>query len=212
MCAMLYFCVSLAQTRLPCAAALNTGEAAALAQSTTMQKTKKEIILDTALDLFADRGYDATPTSLIAKEAGVSEGLIFKHYISKENLLEAVVKAGYRRITDKSKGLVEENDPNKLISNVLDMPQKLVEDERSFWRMQFRLVDEEIAQKHHLRYSHSVMQKLVEAFRKLGYEEPELETEVLMLLVEGLWRAYLSNEDRSHFSKMLDLIKKKYVR
>lgn len=177
-----------------------------------MQKTKKEIILDTALDLFADRGYDATPTSLIAKEAGVSEGLIFKHYISKENLLEAVVKAGYRRITDKSKGLVEENDPNKLISNVLDMPQKLVEDERSFWRMQFRLVDEEIAQKHHLRYSHSVMQKLVEAFRKLGYEEPELETEVLMLLVEGLWRAYLSNEDRSHFSKMLDLIKKKYVR
>ncbi|RIJ37442.1 TetR/AcrR family transcriptional regulator [Pontibacter oryzae] len=177
-----------------------------------MLKTKKEIILETALNLFADKGYDATPTSLIAREAGVSEGLIFKHYISKENLLEAVVKAGYRRITDKSKGLVEENDPNKLISNVLDMPLKLVEDERNFWRMQFRLVDEEISQKHHLRYSHSVMQKLVEAFRKLGYAEPELETEVLMLLVEGLWRSYLTNEDKSHFIKMLDLIKTKYIK
>lgn len=129
------------------------------------------------MNLFAEKGYDATPTSLIAKEAGVSEGLIFKHYISKDNLLEAVVKAGYRRITDKSKGLVEENDPLRLISNVLDMPLKLVEDERNFWRMQFRLVDEEIAQRHHLRYSHSVMQKLVEAFRKLGYQEPELETD-----------------------------------
>ncbi|GHA75024.1 TetR/AcrR family transcriptional regulator [Pontibacter akesuensis] len=175
-----------------------------------MVKTKKEVILDTALSLFADKGYDATPTSLIAREAGVSEGLIFKHYQNKENLLEAVVKAGYRRITDKSKGLVVEDDPAKLICNILDMPQKLVEDERNFWRMQFRLVDEEISQKHHIRFSHSVMQKLVEAFKKLGYKEPELESEVIMLMVEGLWRQFLHDPDQAHFTKMLDLIKSKY--
>ncbi|OKL40999.1 TetR/AcrR family transcriptional regulator [Pontibacter flavimaris] len=177
-----------------------------------MAKTKKEIILDTALNLFAEKGYDATPTSQIAKAAGVSEGLIFKHYISKENLLEAVVKAGYRRITERSKKSVEENDPAKLISNVLDMPQKLVEDERDFWRMQFRMVDEEVAQRHHQRYLNSVKAKLVEAFRKLGHKEPELETEILMLLVEGLWRAYLTHEDKTHFTKMLDLTKAKFIK
>ncbi|WP_276498633.1 TetR/AcrR family transcriptional regulator [Pontibacter litorisediminis] len=177
-----------------------------------MPKTKKEIILDTALHLFAEKGYDATPTSQIAKAAGVSEGLIFKHYISKENLLEAVVKAGYRRITEKSKRSVEENDPAKLISNVLDMPQQLVEDERDFWRMQFRMVDEEVAQRHHQRYLNSVKKKLVEAFQKLGHKEPELETEVLMLLVESLWRAYLTNEDKTHFAKMLELTKSKFIR
>jgi len=176
-----------------------------------MLKTKKETILETALLLFADKGYEATPTSLIAKAAGVSEGLIFKHYVSKGNLLESVVKAGYRRVTDKNKNLTEEKDPARFIGKVLDMPLKLVEEERNFWRMQFRLVDEEIAQKHHLRYSHSVTQKLVEAFRQLGYKEPELETEVLMLLVEGLWKAYLANEDRGRFVKMLDLIKDSYI-
>lgn len=176
-----------------------------------MPKTKKETILETALDLFAERGYEATPTSLIAKEAGVSEGLIFKHYLNKVNLLEEVVKAGYRRITDKSKGLVAENDPAKLIANVLDMPRKLVEDERNFWRMQFRLIDDEISQKHHNRYTHSVMQKLTEAFKKLGYKEPELESEILMLMVEGLWRLYLTQGDQDHFDKMLALIKQKYT-
>lgn len=176
-----------------------------------MLKTKKEIILETALTLFADKGYEATPTSLIARAAGVSEGLIFKHYVSKGNLLEAIVKAGYRRVTDKNKSLVEEKDPARFISNMLDMPLKMVEEERNFWRMQFRLVDEQIAQKHHLRFSHSVKQKLVLAFRQLGYEEPELETEVLMLLVEGLWKAYLTSEDKPHFIKMLDLSKKKYI-
>ncbi|WP_052738702.1 TetR/AcrR family transcriptional regulator [Pontibacter korlensis] len=176
-----------------------------------MLKTKKDAILEAALLLFADKGYEATPTTLIAKAAGVSEGLIFKHYVSKGNLLESVVKAGYRRITDKNKSLFEEKDPARFICKVLDMPLKLVEEERSFWRMQFRLADEEIAQRHHLRYSHSVTQRLVEAFRRLSYKEPELETEVLMLLVEGLWRAYLTNEDRSRFVKMLDLIKENYV-
>jgi AcrR family transcriptional regulator len=175
-----------------------------------MSKSKKEHILDTALDLFAERGYEATPTSLIAKEAGVSEGLIFKHYLNKANLLEEVIKAGYRRITDKSKGLAMETEPEKLINSVLDMPQRLVEDERNFWRMQFRLVDEEIAQKHHNRYTHSVMQKLVEAFKKMGYNDPEMESEVLMLLVEGLWRLFVTNGDKEHCKKMVDLIKAKY--
>lgn len=177
-----------------------------------MLKTKKEVILETALRLFAERGYEATPASLIAREAGVSEGLIFKHYLNKVNLLEEVVKAGYRRITDKSKGLVTEVEPANLIANVLDMPLKLVEDERNFWRMQFRLVDDEISQKHHNRYTHSVMQKLVEAFKKLGYKEPELESEILMLTVEGLWRLFLTDGDKDHFKRMLDLIKSKYVK
>ncbi|MGB1038827.1 MAG: helix-turn-helix domain-containing protein, partial [Bacteroidia bacterium] len=37
--------------------------------------TEKQIaILEVALRLFSSRGFDAVPTSLIAKEAGVSEG------------------------------------------------------------------------------------------------------------------------------------------
>ena len=177
----------------------------------TMVKTKKEVILETALELFAERGYEATPTSLIAKEAGVSEGLIFKHYHNKVNLLEEVVKAGYRRITDKSRGSVAEDDPIKLIGNVLDMPLKLVKDERNFWRMQFRLIDDQISQKHHSRYTQSVRLKLTEAFKKLGYKEPEMESEILMLMVEALWRVFLSNRDKDYFRKMVDLVKSKYT-
>ena len=38
---------------------------------------KKEKILNAALELFANDGYNVTSTSKIAKTAGVSEGLIF---------------------------------------------------------------------------------------------------------------------------------------
>ena len=44
---------------------------------------KKEQILNAALELFANDGFTATSTSKVAKRAGVSEGLIFRHFGNK---------------------------------------------------------------------------------------------------------------------------------
>ena len=56
--------------------------------------TKKENILTAALDLFAKQGVAASSTRAIAQEAGVSEGLIFRHFVNKEALLTEVLKKG----------------------------------------------------------------------------------------------------------------------
>ena len=53
---------------------------------------KREQLLQAAKRLFAERGYDSTPTHLIAKEAGVSEGILFHHFGSKRGLFEALVE------------------------------------------------------------------------------------------------------------------------
>ena len=50
----------------------------------------RERIVEAATRLFAERGYAATSTREVAAAAGVSEGLIFKYYPTKRQLLEAV--------------------------------------------------------------------------------------------------------------------------
>ncbi|CQR48312.1 Fatty acid metabolism regulator protein [Paraliobacillus sp. PM-2] len=55
---------------------------------------KKAAILTKAIENFAKYGYAATSTSEIAKQAGVAEGTIFRHYPSKKDLLMAIVKPG----------------------------------------------------------------------------------------------------------------------
>ena len=51
-------------------------------------------VLDAALDLFAERGIDATSMDAIAEVSGVSKATIYKHWADKEALcLEALVKA-----------------------------------------------------------------------------------------------------------------------
>lgn len=51
----------------------------------------KETILATALEMFADRGYDATSVRAIATQAGVDPGLIRHYFGSKEQLFTTAV-------------------------------------------------------------------------------------------------------------------------
>jgi len=48
-------------------------------------------ILDAAETLFAEDGFDATPTSAIASRAGVTSALIFYYFKTKRGLLQALI-------------------------------------------------------------------------------------------------------------------------
>lgn len=59
------------------------------------QKEKRRIeILMASLELFVAKGYTATKVSDIASSAGMSIGLLFHYFKSKENLYEELVKMG----------------------------------------------------------------------------------------------------------------------
>ncbi len=55
-----------------------------------IREGKKKLILDTALGLFANKGYHASSISMITKEAGISKGLIYNYFKSKEDLLTTI--------------------------------------------------------------------------------------------------------------------------
>ena len=47
---------------------------------------RRVAILDSALAVFAERGYHASSIDDIAREAGVSKALIYEHFASKQDL------------------------------------------------------------------------------------------------------------------------------
>ncbi|TGK17999.1 TetR/AcrR family transcriptional regulator [Leptospira fluminis] len=53
---------------------------------------KKERILSTALLLFTERGFAATPMPELAKEAGIGAGTIYRYYKSKEELVNELYR------------------------------------------------------------------------------------------------------------------------
>jgi len=55
-------------------------------------RSTSDKLLQAAVDLMAEKGYDGTSTKEIAQAAGVNEVTLFRHFGTKGNLLEAAFK------------------------------------------------------------------------------------------------------------------------
>src|SRR5208337_1562144 len=54
------------------------------------EKETKEKIFDAAVDLFAQKGYDGVSIRDIGRAVGITEAAVYKHYESKEAILESI--------------------------------------------------------------------------------------------------------------------------
>ena len=58
-----------------------------------MDKTPtKDRVLDSALTLFAEKGYDGVGVDLIAENAGIKGPSLYKHFKGKEDILDALIE------------------------------------------------------------------------------------------------------------------------
>lgn len=56
---------------------------------------RRILILEAALNVFARKGYSGARTKEIAREAGISETLVFRHFETKENLYQEALEHLY---------------------------------------------------------------------------------------------------------------------
>src|SRR5438445_11865710 len=54
---------------------------------------RRQSIVDAVRGVFADKGFDGTTTRDLAKAAGVSEALLYRHFPSKEAMYEAMSRS-----------------------------------------------------------------------------------------------------------------------
>lgn len=177
---------------------------------------KKAQILQAALRLFAQQGYDATPTSQIAREAGVSEGGMFRHFPSKEALMLAVLELGHEQVSRHVESILPEKEPTRLLHSIIDLPQLLLEKEPEFWRVQLSLKWQGKLKGRWKEptYNAALFEVAVKAFAQLGFDHPIAEAKLLFVTLEG-WSnvlvAMLTNPEATVDTSLIDLLKSKYV-
>ena len=89
----------------------------------------KELIIETAKDLFSEVGYHKTTTANLAKRANISEGTIYRHFESKEDILVTILKDLDRKYAD----FVDEirQSGRATVQHVLDRHFRFVEENTS---------------------------------------------------------------------------------
>jgi len=104
---------------------------------------RREQLLQAALDLFAQRGFEATTTKAIAAAAGVSEGIIFQHFATKEELYSGILdykaeKSSVEEWTEQLRRCAEQEDDEGL---VLSIVERILQSDRcdpQFQRLMFQ--------------------------------------------------------------------------
>lgn len=69
---------------------------------------KRQQILEAALKLFVNNGFHATPTTQIAKEAGVATGTLFHYFKTKEELINTLYLETKEELTRELSANVDE--------------------------------------------------------------------------------------------------------
>jgi len=159
-------------------------------QFEAMRESRRKQIMDAALELYASKGYSNCSISQLAAHAGISKGLMYNYFDSKEALLMAIIEEGIQdimaMIDPNHDGILEPEEVEGFIRNTF----KGIRDNMHFWILFITVVlqppvKEFLDGKPFTNVMERFAPRLLEYFERMGYEDPYLEMLTFSAMIEG---------------------------
>lgn len=134
----------------------------------TVREDKKEIIIEKAVSVFAQRGYYKATTAMVAKEAGVTQPYVFHFFANKEELFKAVINRAFERIYDTFANI---NAPaDQLIETMGHAFEQIIQTHRDevLMVMQAHAISEEGIRDHVRNLFEKIFDSLTLKFERVG--------------------------------------------
>lgn len=180
-----------------------------------IRQKSRENIEKIALELFAIKGYHATSISQIAEKAGISKGLLYNYYKSKEQLLDSVIMKVYdeiMRIVQMSENLPAEIQIEQMIIQTIDHLKKNI----AFWKLYLFLVHQSEVHKKlselYEKMRNDYMNYFVKLFQKMGSKNPTMEALMLGTMFDGIGLNYVTAPEGYPIDEMSDYLIEIFVK
>lgn len=125
---------------------------------------RKQEILDAALALFYEKGYEKTSMTDIANKLGIAQGLCYRYFSSKEVLFDCSIQEYANRLADKMKAILY-ND-SLTLSQKLEQTPSFMDFEKDD-SIHYKLFHNENSKKIHDQLSMKVCEIMVPAVAEL---------------------------------------------
>lgn len=174
----------------------------------------RDRIVRAALTLFARLGFARTSIRLIAKEAGISQGLMYNYFAGKDELLREIFTrsmAGVREsVLPPGPGASTADRLEGLIRRSFQIVGRNLE----FWRLSYGLrmqpgslagAADEIR-----GWSESLRQEIAGLMEEAGIRDPATEAAVLFALIDGVAQHYTMAPRRYPLADVTDSVVARY--
>jgi AcrR family transcriptional regulator len=156
---------------------------------------RRQAIVDTALRVFSEGSYRGTTTAEIAREAGVSEPILYRHFASKRDLYFAAIEEAWKRLRTTWEEAMASQPPSAWIPIMAKTYVCLREAKPVVSDLWMQAVveagdDEEVRKflKRHMREVHRFMANVIRRVQEAGVvnEDRDPEAEAWITLAGGL--------------------------
>lgn len=181
-----------------------------------MKEKKKEVIFNAGLQLFARKGFHLTTMDEIAQQVGISKGLLYNYFASKEDLLEQIILKALKEIEDifdpNHDGIFTAEEFEYFIDSYL----KLLTEKTDYWRLIFYLMLQPGVQSILKRIqaqdtATKIFQMLEQYLERQGFPSAKQETQILHYIFDGLTWNYIMNPDDTQIALVKEIILNRYV-
>lgn len=83
-------------------------------------EARRLVIIDAALTVFAERGYDGATTAEICRRAGIGSGTFFHYFPTKLELLLAILTLGIQEVREQTELYADRTDPLGVLLDIVE--------------------------------------------------------------------------------------------
>lgn len=175
-----------------------------------MREEKRVLILNTALELFAEHGFHSTSIEQIAKKAGISKGLTYNYFESKKSILDEILKTGFDAIYanfDLNKdGILTYEEFNFFIRKSF----AVMTENRSFWKLYFSLMMQPVVTEAYMNdyreASVNLYNILIRFLTDIGSTDPQKDILIVSSLLKGAYLIIVTSPGFADEEKYVDTI------
>jgi len=180
-----------------------------------MRESKRNLIMKSALKLFACHGFFDTTINMISKDAGISKGLMYNYFKSKEELLRTVVLQGINKFLvlfdPDHDGVLTKSELKYFIEETF----RTIQNDLQFWKIYFSILSQpqvlKIVGNKFWEIINPVFKMLEDYFKKNNVNNPEIETKFFVAMIDGICIHYILDPDNFPFEEIKQKVIELYI-
>ncbi|MFJ7941837.1 TetR/AcrR family transcriptional regulator [Peribacillus sp. NPDC096622] len=158
-----------------------------------IRQASKEKIRAAAMELFMKQGYYATSISDIAKQAGISKGLLYNYYKGKEELLSEMIEARIKEVVEVMEEAFSLNSPREQLEHIINGAIDNIHQKPEIHRFYLHLQTQPEANEELKKYSHLIIEENArqfefqcKIFESMGEKEPRKRSLYFSSVLQGI--------------------------
>ena len=183
-------------------------------QNQVLRDESRAKIITAALHLFGANGYERTTVRQIAEAAGVAQGLLYRHFVSKDDLLRVIFQQSVQHVF-ASFALAEQGDPSRSpIARIIMAAFAVLREHRDFWRLSYgvRMQQSVLAAlgPELTDWTASIRTTLEQALRHSGITQPKIEAAILFATIDGVAQHYVLDPEHYPLDTIFEALTLRY--